>query len=204
MKIGILGGTFDPIHTGHLIIGEYARISMGLDKVVFIPCGTHPFKNKDRVTSNEKRCEMIELAIKSNPYFEISTMEMERTGVNYTIDTIKNLKKEYKNSEIYFIIGSDILFQIEKWKDFEELFKMCKFILFHRIDEEKEEILKKTNTLKKLYNMNIEKIEAPIFPISSSEIRERIKKGLSIKYLVKEEVEKYILKNNLYKEKPDE
>lgn len=204
MKIGILGGTFDPIHKGHLIIGEYARVSNELDKVVFIPSGRHPFKNNEKITDPEKRLEMLQLATKSNPYFQISTIEIERTGISYTIDTIRDVKKQYKEDEIYFIIGSDILFEIEKWKEFKELIKLCKFILFYRIDEDEEEILKKINELKNSYEMEIKKIEAPIFPISSTEIRERVKKGLSIKYLVQEEVENYILRNCIYRGEDNE
>lgn len=199
MKIGILGGTFDPIHKGHLIIGEYARVYAELDEVVFMPSGTHPFKDNKKITSAKKRCEMIQLAIKSNPYFKISNIEMETIGINYTIDTIRCLKKQHKEDEFYFIIGSDILFEIEEWKEFEELLEICKFILFYRIDEEKS-ISKKIKQLKILYKMNITKIETPIFPISSTEIREKAKKNISIKYLVQEDVENYIWRNNLYKE----
>ena len=121
MKIGVLGGTFDPIHHGHIIIGEFARISMDLDKVIFIPSGRHPFKDNKEITDPKIRCKMVELAIESNPYFEISTIEIEKAGINYTIDTIRDLKDQYKDAEIYFIIGSDILFEIEQWKEFEEI-----------------------------------------------------------------------------------
>lgn len=198
MRIGILGGTFDPIHNGHLIMGEYARISAKLDKVIFIPSGTHPFKDNKKITSANKRCKMIKLAIKSNPYFEISTIEIERTGINYTIDTIKYFKEQYKGDEIYFIIGSDILFEIEKWNKFEELIQLCTFILFYRIDKE-EKTDKKIHELKIAYNMNVKKVDSPIFPISSTEIRERAEQNISIKYLVEESVEKYIFENNIYR-----
>lgn len=200
MKIGILGGTFDPIHNGHLIIGEYARVSANLDKVIFMPSGIHPFKDNKKVTDSKKRSRMIELAIKSNPYFRISTIEIERAGINYTIDSLRCLKEQYKDNEIYFIIGSDILFQIEKWKEFGNLIRLCKFILFYRIGKDEEKIVEKIQELKTKYNMNIDKIHSPIFPISSTEIRQRVEQGISIKYLVQENVEKYILENNIYKE----
>ena len=199
MKIGVLGGTFDPIHKGHLIIGEFARISAKLDKVIFIPSGTHPFKDNEVITDPKIRCKMVELAIKSNPYFEVSTIEIERTGINYTIDTIRYLKQEYKEAEIYFIIGSDILFEIEKWYKFEKLIKLCQFILFYRTDKE-EKISEIINKLKSRYNINIKKVNSPLLPISSTEIRQRVKQGKSIKYLVEENVEKYILENNIYGE----
>ncbi len=204
MKVGILGGTFDPIHNGHLIIGEYARTSLNLDKVIFIPSGKHPFKDNKEITNPEKRCKMIELAIKSNPFFQVSTIEIERTGINYTIDTIKYLNDKYKEDEIYFIIGSDILFQIEKWYKFKELVGLCKFILFYRLDKDEEKTVEKLNELKTQYNMDINQIYSPIFPVSSTEIRQRVEDNISIKYLVEEKVEKYILENAIYKEKTNE
>ena len=200
MKIGVLGGTFDPIHHGHIIIGEFARISMDLDKVIFIPSGRHPFKDNKEITDPKIRCKMVELAIESNPYFEISTIEIEKAGINYTIDTIRDLKDQYKDAEIYFIIGSDILFEIEQWKEFEELIKLCKFILFIRRDKDKEKISKMIQKLEREYNMNIKPVNAPISPISSTEIRQRVKEGKSIKHLVRDNVEGYIMENKIYGE----
>lgn len=132
MKIAVMGGTFDPIHNGHLIVAEYVRTSLKLDKVIFIPSGVHPFKNNKNITEGKKRLDILSLAIKSNEYFDISTMEINREGITYTIDTIKELKEIYKEDAVYFIIGSDIIFEIEKWKGFEELIELCKFILLYR------------------------------------------------------------------------
>lgn len=204
MKIGVLGGTFDPIHKGHLIIGEFARTSAKLDKVIYIPSGTHPFKNNKKITNSKIRSKMVELAIESNPYFEISNIEIEREGINYTIDTLKYLKDKYKEAEIYFIIGSDILFEIEKWNEFEKLVNLCKFILFHRIDNDEKKLSNKIQKLETKYNMNIKRVNAPVLSISSTEIRERVKKDKSIKYLVENSVEKYILENNIYREETNE
>lgn len=198
MKIGIMGGTFDPIHNGHLIIGEYARTSLNLDKVIFIPSGIHPFKENKNITLSNKRLDMISLAIKSNPNFELSSIEIDRKGITYTVDTILDLKKDYEKDEIYFIIGSDIPFQIEKWKDFHVLIHLVKFILFNRTGQDNEEINNKIKELESLYEIQLEKIQSPLIEISSTEIRDRVKNKLSIKYLVPESVEEYILKNNLY------
>lgn len=198
MKIGIMGGTFDPIHNGHLIMAEYAKSHLKLDKIIFIPSGVHPFKDNKHITDSKKRIEMITLSIESNKDFQISTIEIDRKGITYTIDTIKELKKEYIEDEIYFIIGTDIVFEIEKWKDFEKLKELCKFVLFYRIGKNKSE--EKIEELETKYEIRFEKVQAPIIEISSTEIRKRIKNNLSIKYLVNEEVEEYILKYNLYKE----
>ncbi|HAE92358.1 nicotinate-nucleotide adenylyltransferase [Tissierella praeacuta] len=197
MKIGVMGGTFDPIHNGHLIGAEYVRTSLNLDKLIFIPSGNHPFKNNKNISEPNKRMDMISLAIGSNKYFELSPIEINRMGITYTIDTIMELRREYREDEIYFIIGSDILFELEKWKGFEELISLCKFILLYRSGQE-DSINKKIKDLKISYNIKIEKVKSPLIEISSTEIRNRIKNRLSIKYLVPESVEEYIFKYNLY------
>ena len=192
MKIGILGGTFDPIHHGHLIIAEYARTSLGLDKVIFIPSGIHPLKNNMNISRSSERMTALKLAIENNFYFEASNIEIEKENTTYTIDTVKDLKKIYKNHELYFIVGTDLLFEIEKWKDFKDLFKIIKFLLFKRPGYEDKEIEEKIGQLKEDYNIEFQKLDSPLIDISSTEIRSRIKRGLSIKYLVPEKVEKYL------------
>lgn len=198
MKIAVMGGTFDPIHNGHLIVAEYVRTSLKLDKVIFIPSGVHPFKNNKNITEGKKRLDILSLAIKSNEYFDISTMEINREGITYTIDTIKELKEIYKEDAVYFIIGSDIIFEIEKWKGFEELIELCKFILLYRPGKNEDKIENRIEELKKLYGLEFTRVEAPLIEISSTEIRERVKEDLSIKYLVPEIVEDYIYKHKLY------
>lgn len=198
MKIGIIGGTFDPIHTGHLIIGEYARTSLKLDKVIFIPVGIAPHKDNKKISNSKTRSKMIDLAIKSNPYFHQSLIEIEREKVAYTIDTIISLRKEYREDELYFIIGGDCVFQIESWKDSEKLMKLCKFIVLDRGFKSKEKINKQIIKLRTLYKADIERINSPIIEISSTEIRSRIKNNLGIKYLVPEVLEEYINENKLY------
>lgn len=200
MKIGIMGGTFDPIHMGHLIIGEYARDLLKLEKVIFIPTGVNPFKTDRDTSSSAQRVDMVKLAIESNPYFEISTIEVHREGLSYTVDTIKSLKEKYKEDDLYFIIGSDIIFQIENWKDFKELIKLCKFILFNRPGKNEIEIDNKVKELSSLYNLSFERISAPLIDISSTDIRYRVRNRQSIKYLVPEAVEDYIIKHKLYLE----
>lgn len=200
MKIGILGGSFDPIHMGHLILGENVRDSLKLDKVIFIPTGINPFKGNRNTTSPTQRLEMIKLAIESNPHFTISTIEIEREGISYTIDTIKSLKGRYKEDDLYFIIGSDIIFQIEKWKDIQQLVKLCKFALVNRPGKELKEIDNKVEELSLKYNIFFERISSPFIDISSTDIRNRVRKKQSIKYLVPPKVEDYIIKHKLYVE----
>lgn len=198
MKIGIMGGTFDPIHHGHLIAAEYARESMKLDRIIFLPSGMHPFKNNKNITNSQTRVKMTELAISSNPYFEISLIGVNRKDTSYTIDDIRDLKVKYPNDELYFIIGSDIIYEIEKWKEFNKLTKLCKFVLFDRWGKEEEHINKKIEELEAIYKLNIEKVGSPLINISSTDIRNRRREGYSIKYMVPESVENYIIKYGIY------
>lgn len=198
MKIGIMGGTFDPIHTGHLIIGEYARTTLNLDEIIFVPVGLPPHKDNSKVSTSSIRLEMTKLAISSNSYFYLSSIEVDRKEITYTIDTIKELKNIYKEDELYFVIGGDSLFEIEKWKDFDELIQLCKFVVLERPDRTREEMDQKILELKLSYQIELEKIYSPLIDISSTEIRKRVKNDLSIKYLVPELVEAYIMDHELY------
>lgn len=199
-KIGIMGGTFDPIHNGHLILAEYARTTFGLDKILFIPTGKPPHKDKDSISSNSHRYNMTLFAINSNPYYLISSIEIQRESIAYTIDTIKYLKSKFNYTDFYFILGSDSLYQIHKWKDYKELLGLCNFIVAKRQDLDNDNLKVKIKELSELYGSPLSILESPLIDISSTEIRNRVKKGLSIKYLVPESVEQYIEKNKLYKE----
>jgi len=199
LKIGIMGGTFDPIHFGHLIMAEYARETLDLDKVIFVPTGIHPLKVNKAISPSHIRVEMISLAIESNSCFEVSTIEIDKEGISYTIDTLRLLKGKYKSSELYFILGTDILFEIEKWKDFRQLSRICKLVLFHRAGDTDSIVEDKIRQLKMQYGLKFEKIESPKIEISSTEIRNRVFNNKSIKYMLPQNVEEYIAGNNLYK-----
>lgn len=198
MKVGIIGGTFDPIHHGHLILAEYSRIFFKLEEVIFIPAGTPPHKGKEGISSIGHRYHMTLLATNTNPYFTISTIEMERKGPNYTIETIKQLKKKNKDVDYYFILGEDSLKEIHTWKDYDKLLEICKFIVAPRPYANRKSLVDKANELNEIYGGPIYILDAPLIGISSTEIRDRVKMGLSIKYLVPESVEQYIDKYKLY------
>ena len=142
---------------------------------------------------------MILLAIDSNIYFEASSLEINRTGITYTIDTISSLKEKYPKDDLYFIFGLDILFELDKWEKIEQLNQLCKFVLFDRPSKEDLKIYERIVELKSSYNIDIKMVRSPIIDISSTEIRERVRKKISIRYLVPEVVEEYILNNKLYK-----
>ena len=198
MKIGILGGTFNPIHNGHLIMAESSRVNLGLDKVVFIPLGLAPHKDNEKILDSKDRLETVRLAIESNPHFDLSTMEIDREGTTYTIDTIKTLKDLYPKEDIYFIIGGDSLFHIESWKGFKELIELCSFAVLGRCKKGEEEFYKKVEDLKSSYEMDLRVVESPIIEISSTSIRDNLREDRSIKYLVPEKVEEYLINNSSY------
>lgn len=198
MKIGLMGGTFNPIHLGHLIISEYIRLSLPLDKIIFIPSGNPPHKDFDEIISVDHRYKMALLATNSNPYFQISLSEINRKGFSYTIDTIREFKEKLLNDELYFIIGADSLNELTSWKDYNLLFKITNFIAIGRPGLTEEYNLGKIKELNDIYDANIQYINGPLIEISSTDIRERISKNLSIKYLVQETVEEYIKLNRLY------
>lgn len=197
MKIGIMGGTFNPIHHGHLILSEYIRLEENLDKIIFIPTGNPPHKNS--VLDAKLRLEMVELAIKSNPYFNASDIEVKRTNLTYTIDTIKELKEKYPSAELFMIIGADTLLSLHNWKDCSKVLSQINFIVADRLGLRPSDIEKEIKRLSNKYFSNIFNIASPIIDISSTDIRNRIKENLSIKYLVPETIEDYILQNNLYR-----
>lgn len=191
MKLGILGGTFDPIHYGHLTLAEEARLKLELDKIVFIPTNIPPHKGEREITPAVLRYKMVNLAIKNNPYFELSDIEIRRGNVSYTVDTLKQLHGEYpKGTEFYFITGSDSLSIIDSWKDPEEIFKLCVFVVAKRPGFQ----------LKKELPYGSKVIEITPVDVSSSEVREMVKKGESISSFVPTKVVDFIEKNGLYKE----
>ncbi len=188
MKIGILGGTFNPIHIGHLILAEEVREKLELDKIIFVPVYLPPHKMNGDIASAAHRHKMIKLAIKPNKYFSVSDAEIKRNGRSYTIDTLKEFNRAYPKDELYFIIGSDLLKYLEEWKDLSEIIKMVKFIVATRPGYPLEKIPSYIST-----------IPIRAVDISGFEIREAIKKDKSFRYLVPDAVSKYILKKRLYK-----
>ncbi|WFD11531.1 nicotinate-nucleotide adenylyltransferase [Tepidibacter hydrothermalis] len=198
-KIGVMGGTFNPIHYGHLATAEAVRNKYDLDKIIFMPSGTPPHKSKKEIIDKKHRYNMTMIATMSNTYFEASDIEIKREGMTYTVDTLEELKRIYKNSQIFFITGADALCDIDSWKYLEKNFELATFVGATRPGIECDEVNQKINQLKQKYDANILNIYVPSLDISSTDLRNRIKKIESIKYLLPENVEKYIYKNNLYR-----
>ena len=197
-KIGLLGGTFDPIHMGHLLIAEDAREGLGLDTVVFIPAGRPWLKADQSVTDSGHRLAMVELAVSANPHFRVSDIEVRRPGPTYTVDTLEQLRKEYSsNTEIFLILGMDSLNELARWRSPERLFDFCAVVGISRpgqddIDKDKLEAIVAGASDKVVL------VAGPSIGISGTEIRNRVAHGKSIKYRVPEAVESYILEHGLY------
>ena len=200
-KVGIMGGTFDPIHIGHLILGENAYLQFGLDKVVFMPSGNPPHK-KDRDGGTDlQRMDMVKLAIASNTHFEISDIEMNEDGYTYTYRTLERLVKEHPDTEYYFIIGADSLFYFDTWKNPQRIADACTLVVATRNHTSDEKLDEKIEFVRKRFNATIEKLDTENIDCSSSQIRSWIKEGHTVKYYVPDTVINYIHTYHVYAEK---
>jgi len=197
-RIGIMGGTFDPLHYGHLVAAEMARNEFKLDKVIFIPTGSPPHKVGRKMTNQELRFQMVQLAIEDNSSFLVSRMEIERIGYSYTVDTLRDLHKLHPKDELYFITGSDAFREIFTWKDAEHILELCHFIGASRPGFDAEDFLLELKAEHPEYFERMHLLEVPALAISSTDIRSRVKKGQSIRYLLPESVRLYIEKEGLY------
>jgi nicotinate-nucleotide adenylyltransferase len=213
MKIGLLGGTFNPIHIGHLRGAEEIREALGLGRIYFIPSSMPPHKDSSDIASPADRLKMIELATGENPFFEVCDIEIKRGGPSYTVHTLEYFSSEFPDSEIYFILGAELFSEIHTWREYRRLFELSNFAVITRPgfphftsvplalgddfryykDEENVIFYRHKGSNKTLALVKIEGIQ-----VSSTRIRDLIKKNSSIKYLVPREVEVYILENKIY------
>lgn len=200
MKIGIMGGTFDPIHNGHLMLGEYAYQQFGLDEVWFMPNGCPPHKDNATIgTSASIRMQMVELAIADKAYFFLEDYELKKESVSYSYETLEYLNQRYKEYDFYFIIGADSLFSFEKWVHPERIAKSCTILAAYRDEKNNRFIMnQKIKELKKNYQANIALLETPIMEVSSRELRAMVRNGKDIEQYVPSNVLQFIRKHNLY------
>jgi nicotinate-nucleotide adenylyltransferase len=197
MKVGLFGGTFDPVHNGHILVAETVLQKVDLAKIIFIPAGKPWLKEGRKITSAAYRLKMVELAISGNSHFEISSIEIERPGATYTVDTLVDLINKENNTELYVIIGLDSLADFPRWKNPSRLLRLCYLVVVPRPGYPIPDIRSMEKELPGLKTRLI-LLNAPDIDISSSEVRRRIKEGLSFKHLVPESVAEYIQENKLY------
>lgn len=202
-KLGILGGTFDPIHYGHLVAADCARDACHLDQVLFIPSARPPHKALEEVLDCKRRFEMVRIAVQDNPAFGVSAMELERQGLSYTVETIAAYLQEFPGVEIYFILGVDALLLMNTWKEVDRLAGLCNFIVVTRPGYRLSQDEERFRGIPKALWDKIIVIPIPGLFISSSEIRQRVAQSKTIKYLLPPGVEQYIRANNLYHEEVD-
>ncbi len=196
-RIGLMGGTFNPIHNGHLVTAEEARVQFALDEVIFIPSGKPPHKSERKIADAYHRAMMTLLATVTNPYFHVSQVEVERPGYSYAYDTVSYFQELYQGeAELYFITGADAILEIIAWKNVEQLFEKCRFIAATRPGFDLSAI--RSSALPQSAKDRIFYMEIPALAISSTDVRRRIKNGMPIKYLMPSTVETYIYKNKLY------
>ena len=200
-RIGVMGGTFDPIHYGHLFAAEEARIAYNLHRVIFVPTGNPPHKNRSDMASAVKRYEMTLLATADNPFFEVTRIETDRAGKSYTTDTLKALQVMYPEGLFFLIVGSDTVSDIVNWKNPEEIPLLCSVVVVERTGLQGE--LDAAGSIEKLPEA-IKKVtlrfETTPLEISATDIRTRIRNKKSIKYFLPSTVGNYIFKNNLYQD----
>lgn len=200
MKIGIMGGTFDPIHNGHLMLGREALSQFELDEIWFMPNGNPPHKSKSSIQSDARhRAVMTELAIHGKKEFQLELYEINHAEISYTYKTLEHFSSRYKENTFYFIIGADSLYAIENWVHPERIFKLCTILAACRdkIDTP-EKIQTQICLLKKKYGADIRLLNTPLMKISSRELRDMMKKGYPIARYVPGAVEKYIREEKLY------
>lgn len=196
MNVGVLGGTFDPIHLGHLVVAEEARTKLGLAQVLFVPAGQPWLKVERHITPAAHRVEMVRLAIADNPHFKVSALELERPGPSYTVDTLTLLQEQLgRETGLFFILGRDTLAELPLWKEPERVIQLCRLVVAPRLG---------SRSLKDLYTAipglraRVVQLDMPAIGISSSEIRRRIATGLPIRYWVPPGVQEYIMEHRIY------
>jgi len=198
-RIGLMGGTFDPIHLGHLILGEKSYEQLGLDQVVFMPAGNPPHKpHREGQATDAQRVEMVRLAIEDNPHFSLSLMEMNEDGFTYTYRTLEKLRAEYPFTEWYFIIGSDSLFDFDKWKEPARISAACTIVAAVRNQTSQEMLRQKLRMLDEKYPGDFLSLDTTNIDVSSHELRDWVRKGLSLRYYVPDPVMKYIHDIQIY------
>jgi len=196
VNIGVLGGTFDPIHIGHLIVAEEARVRLGFNEVLFVPAGQPWLKLDHNITPAVHRVEMVRRAIAANPHFKLCTLEAEHSGPSYTVDTMTMLQRQLgSEAALFFLLGRDTLAGLSLWKEPEKLVQLCRLVVAPRLGS--KDLKQLETSISGLLDKVIQ-LDMPVIGISSSEIRQRIAQGLSIRYLVPAEVEKYITEQKMY------
>lgn len=190
-RIGILGGSFDPVHVGHLIIADRAVEILRLDRLLFIPTAVTPHKRDRALAPARKRLAMIRAAVRGHPVLEASDMEIRRGGVSFTVDTLRTLRRRHPGARLHLLLGADSLGILHMWKDIREIVRLADFAVLGRPNHPGRRV--------PIKGMRIRRLDTPLVEVSSTEIRARVKRGASIRYLVPEAVRRLIARGKLYR-----
>lgn len=197
-KIGIMGGTFNPIHNGHLLLAQWAMDAQSLDEIWFMPTGISYSKAHADILPGKERLHMVKLAIADNPAFSVSDIELRRKGYTYTYETLEELHEQFPKDSFYFIVGADCLFAFENWKKPERILQLCTLLAAVRGETSVEELKVKQNELKIRFGGEIELFQFINVDISSTVIRDRIRENKETRYMLPEAVRNYIAKEGFY------
>ncbi|MDZ7372538.1 MAG: nicotinate-nucleotide adenylyltransferase [candidate division KSB1 bacterium] len=194
MKLGLYGGTFDPIHLGHLITAEFAREALGLQKVLFVVAAQPPHKQSTVATPAHHRLEMVRRALSSNPHFEASDLEIRRGGISYTVETLEFVRRRWnlQRDELFFLMGQDSLADLRNWREPERILSLATVVVFRRSHTPLHDVPPS-------YLAAVRILETPLIEISATDIRNRVRQGRSIRYLVPDAVAEYIERHGLYR-----
>jgi len=201
MKLGIFGGSFDPVHYGHLLLAESCREQLNLDKVFFVPAGIPPHKRETRLTPAIHRLAMLELAIAGEADFEICRYEIDRDEVSYTVDTLRWFRDQFPEAELYLLVGADMLNDLPNWREAAEICRLALPVGVHRggVAPPAPERLLPLLSSERLEQFKKTRVDMPLIALSASEIRRRVQHGQSIRFRVPKAVEQYILHQGLYR-----
>jgi nicotinate-nucleotide adenylyltransferase len=202
MRLGIFGGTFDPVHHGHLILAECCREQCQLDQVWFLPAAVPPHKQTNEVTSAEHRLQMMQLAVAGHPGLVVSRMETERAGVSYTVDTLKQIGEEQSDAQLYLLMGADTLADLPNWRQPANVCQLATPVVVQRADFPAADfsVLEEFVDERRLAEIQTHLVNMPVVQFSSSDIRQKMREGRSVRYQVPRAVEMYIQTNGLYQE----
>jgi len=199
VRLGILGGTFDPVHVGHLALAEAARTAFGLARVLFIPAAVPPHKPGGAVAAAEDRLAMVRRAVDAAPYFAVSEVELERQGPSYTVDTLANLQQRHPGAELYFITGADEVLALDTWHDPQRLLQLARFIAATRPGFDLSRLAQLESRLGPVARGRLLPLEWLELGLSSTDLRRLLSEGRSVRYLVPERVAEYIEERRLYR-----
>lgn len=201
MHLGIFGGTFDPVHYGHLLLAEYCREQCKLDQLWFVPAAVPPHKQDRKLSTDEQRVEMLRLALGGHEQMVVSTLELERGGVSYTVDTLETVSADRPDTQVYLLMGADSLTDLTTWRDPQRIFELARLVVVCRPDAPSPDpgLLRPVVAAKQLDAIDFSVVQMPLIQLSSTEIRRRVGAGESIRYQTPRAVEKYIETNHMYR-----